>query len=212
MRDYLAIKKKKEILPFATSWMDLDGIEVKWSKSCSVVSDSLRPHGLYSPWTSPDQNTGVGSLSLVHRIFPTQGSNPGLPHCRKIPYQLSHEGSPRIQEWVAYPFSMDLPDSGSPALQADSLPIELPRKPIMHRQILFHTTYIWNPKQTSKRGDTEGRSVVARNSRWGVGNVGESGQEIQTSSFKISKAWVCNSAPHCDYSQQHCIYCISERG
>ena len=38
-------------------------------------------------------------------IFPTQGSNPGLPHCRQILYQLSHQGSPRILEWVAYPFS-----------------------------------------------------------------------------------------------------------
>ena len=38
-------------------------------------------------------------------IFPIQGSNPGLPHCRQILYQLSHKGSPRILEWVAYPFS-----------------------------------------------------------------------------------------------------------
>ena len=44
--------------------------------SHSVVSDSLRPHGLYSPWNSPGQNTGVGSLSLLQGIFPTQGSNP----------------------------------------------------------------------------------------------------------------------------------------
>ena len=51
------------------------------------------------------QNTGVGSLSLLQGIFPTQGSNPGLPHCRQILYQLSHKGSPRILEWVAYPFS-----------------------------------------------------------------------------------------------------------
>ena len=43
--------------------------------------------------------------SLGDRTFPTQGSNPGLPHCRQIPYQLSHKGSPRILEWVAYPFS-----------------------------------------------------------------------------------------------------------
>ena len=57
-----------------------------------VVSDSLRPHGLYSPWNSPGQNTGVGSLSLLQGIFPTQGSNPGLPHCRRILYQLSHKG------------------------------------------------------------------------------------------------------------------------
>ena len=61
------------------------------SESCSVVSDSLWPHGLYSPWNSPGQNTGVGSLSLLQGIFPTQGSNPGLLHCRWILYQLSHE-------------------------------------------------------------------------------------------------------------------------
>ena len=74
-------------------------------ESCSVVSHSLRPHGLYSPWNSPGQNTGVGSCSFLQGIFPTQGSNPVLPHCRQILYQLSHEGSPRILEWVAYPFS-----------------------------------------------------------------------------------------------------------
>ena len=48
-------------------------------KSHSVVSDSLLPHGLHSPWNSPGQNTGVGSLSLLQGIFPTQGRNPGLP-------------------------------------------------------------------------------------------------------------------------------------
>ena len=74
-------------------------------ESHSVVSDSLRPHGLYSLWNSPGQNTGVGSLSLLQGIFPTQGSNPGLPHCRRFLYQLSQKGSPRILEWVAYPFS-----------------------------------------------------------------------------------------------------------
>ena len=62
------------------------------SESCSVVSNSLRPHGLYSPRNSPGQNTGVGSLSLLQGIFPTQGSNPGLPHCKWILYQLSYEG------------------------------------------------------------------------------------------------------------------------
>ena len=56
----------------------------------SVVSDSLQPHGLYSPWNSPGQNTGVGSLSLLQGIFPTQESNPGLPHCKRILYQLSY--------------------------------------------------------------------------------------------------------------------------
>ena len=71
----------------------------------SVVSGSLQPHGLYSPWNSPGQNTGVDSLSLLQGIFPTQGLNPDLPQFRWILYQLSHQGSPRILEWVAYPFS-----------------------------------------------------------------------------------------------------------
>ena len=53
----------------------------------------------------PGQNTWVGSLSLLHGIFPTQRLNPGLLDCRQILYQLSHKGSPRIPEWVAYPFS-----------------------------------------------------------------------------------------------------------
>ena len=60
------------------------------------MSNSLQPHGLYSPWNSPDQNTGVDSLSLLQGIFPNQGSIPGLPHCRQVLYQLSHRGSPLI--------------------------------------------------------------------------------------------------------------------
>ena len=60
------------------------------SESCSVMSNSLQPYGLYSPWNSPGQNTEEGSYSLLQGIFPTQGSNPGLPHCRQILYQLSH--------------------------------------------------------------------------------------------------------------------------
>ena len=95
---------------------------------------SLHPRGLYSPWDSPGQNTGVGSHSLLQQVFPTQGSNPGLLLCRWILYQLSHEGSTTILEWVAYPFPVDLPDPGikrgSPALQVDSLPAELLGKPL----------------------------------------------------------------------------------
>ena len=60
---------------------------LKWSESPSVVYDSLRPHGLYNPWNSPGQNTGVGSFSLLQGIFPTQGLNPGLPHC-KIAFEM----------------------------------------------------------------------------------------------------------------------------
>ena len=117
----------------------------KWSASRSVVSHSLQPHGLYSPWNSPGQNTGVGSQfpspadlpnpgikpgssalqvdslpaeppgktkntglgshSLLQQILQTQGLNPGLLHCRRILYQLSHQGCPRILQWVAIPFS-----------------------------------------------------------------------------------------------------------
>ena len=79
---------------------------ILWGESCLVGLDSLQPHGLYSPWTSPDQNTGVGSLSFNQVIFRTQKSNPGLLRYRRIFfYQLSHQGNPRILEWVACPFS-----------------------------------------------------------------------------------------------------------
>ena len=74
-----------------------------WSESRSVLS--FRPHGLYSPWNSSAQNTRVGSCSLLQGIVPTQGSNSGLLNCRHILYELCHKRSPRILEWVAYPFS-----------------------------------------------------------------------------------------------------------
>ena len=96
------------------------------------MSDSLRPHGLYSSWISSGQNTGVGSFSLFQGIFPTQELNSALLHCRQILYQLSHKGRLRILQWVACPFSRSSRprnQTGSPALQADSLPTELSRKP-----------------------------------------------------------------------------------
>ena len=95
------------------------------SMDCSLPGSSV--HG-----DSTGKNIGVGCHAL-QGIFPTQGSIPGLLHCGQILYQLSHQGSPRIVEWVAYPFSRELPDpgieSGSSALQADSLPAELPGTP-----------------------------------------------------------------------------------
>ena len=104
------------------------------SESCSVVSDSLQVHDLYSPWDSPGQNTGVASLSLLQGIFPTQGSNPGIPQCRQILYQLSHQESPRILEWVAYSFS-----SGSSQTQESNLCL-------LHcRQILYQLNYQGSP-------------------------------------------------------------------
>ena len=61
----------------------------------SSIPWTVWSHELYSPWNSPGQNTGVGSLSLLQGIFATQGSRPGPLYCRQILYQLSHKGSPR---------------------------------------------------------------------------------------------------------------------
>ena len=76
--------------------------EVKWSESHSVMSNSLLLHGLYSPWNSPGQNMGVGSHSLLQGIFPTQGLNPSLSHCRHILCQLSNKGSPIWHLYILY--------------------------------------------------------------------------------------------------------------
>ena len=105
-------------------------------KVTSVMSDSVQPHRreptrLPRPWDSPGQNTGVGSL--LQGIFPTQGSNPGVPHCRQILYQLSHRGSPRILDWVAYPFSRESSrrrnQTRVSSIAGNSLPTELSGKP-----------------------------------------------------------------------------------
>ena len=78
---------------------------MKWKwKSLSHVWLFVTPW-IYRPWHSPGHISGVGSLSPLQRIFPTQGSNPGLPNCRWILFQLSHKGSPRILKWAAYRFS-----------------------------------------------------------------------------------------------------------
>ena len=69
------------------------------------MSNSLQPQVLYSAWDSPGQNIGVGSHSLLQGIFPTQGPNLGLLHCRQILYQLSYQENSRILEWIAYPSS-----------------------------------------------------------------------------------------------------------
>ena len=86
---------------------DLKGLPhhspAEWSESesvsHSVVSDSWQPHGrwppsLLCPWDSPGRNTGVGSHFLLQAIFPSQGSNLGLVHCRQTLDRLSHQGSP----------------------------------------------------------------------------------------------------------------------
>ena len=91
------------------------------------MSNSLRPHGLYSLWNSLGQNTGVGSLSLLQGIFPTQGLDPGLPHCRWILYQLSratreahsHVQDKTINKIIKGPLCLILNGLDSPRAQGD---------------------------------------------------------------------------------------------
>ena len=87
---------------FVGQMMECGAVKVKATQSCLTL---LWAHGLHSSWNSPGRNTGVGSLSLLQGIFPTQGSNPGFRHCRWILYQLSRKGSLRILKWVAHPVS-----------------------------------------------------------------------------------------------------------
>ena len=90
-----------------------------------------------TPWTIQSMEFSrpgywSGSCSLLQGIFSTQRGNPGLPHCKQILHQLSHQGNPRMLEWVAIPSLEDLPkaeiETRSPALQVDSLPADLPGK------------------------------------------------------------------------------------
>ena len=96
-----SIKKDMSLTLVLAEETGLKGVWVKVTQSCPNL---LQPHGLYSPRNSPGQNTGVVAIPLLQGIFPTQRLNPGVPHWRRILYQLSHQGSPRILEQVAYPF------------------------------------------------------------------------------------------------------------
>ena len=91
---------KWTVAVFSSYKRKLCKVKVKVAQLCLTLCDPMdyTDHGIL-------QNTGVGSCSLLRGIFPTQGSNTGLPHCRRILYQLSHKGSPRILRWVANPFS-----------------------------------------------------------------------------------------------------------
>ena len=77
------------------------------TQSCLILCDLVdcSPPGTSVHGDSPGNNTGVDCHALLQGIFPNQGSNPGLPHWGWILYHLSYRGSPRILEWVAYPFS-----------------------------------------------------------------------------------------------------------
>ena len=86
-----------------------DGVKVKVAQSCLTLCNPMD----CSPWNSPGQNTGVGTLSVLQGIFLTQGSNSGLPHCRRILYQLSHKGSPVDAGQTAVSFMPDIDGTGS---------------------------------------------------------------------------------------------------
>ena len=95
------------------SWFTLsDYVQGSATYGCSSCESHSVMFTLWDPRDypvqySPGQNTGIGSCCLLQGIFPAQGSNPGLPHCRRILYHLSHQGGPRILKWVGYPFSSE---------------------------------------------------------------------------------------------------------
>ena len=103
---------------------------------CPTLYDPMdcSPPGSSDHGDSTGRNTGMGCHALLQGIFPTQGSNPGLPHCRQILYHLSYQGSPRILEWVAISFSrVSSQPRNQPRVSCISgrfLPAELPGKPL----------------------------------------------------------------------------------
>ena len=105
------------------------------AQSCSTLCDLMdcSPPGSSVHGDSQAKNTGVGCHALLQGIFPTQRSNPGLLHCRRILYHLSHQGSPWTLEWVAYPFSREFSrprnQTGVSCIASGFLPAELPGKP-----------------------------------------------------------------------------------
>ena len=110
--------------------------KVKVTQLCPTLHDPMDlATRLFCPRNSPGQNTGVDSRFLLQGIFLTKGSNPSLLHCRWILYHLSHQESPRIPEWVAYPFSSGSSQpqnrTGVSCIAVDSSPAQLPEKPII---------------------------------------------------------------------------------
>ena len=106
-------------------------------QSCPTLCDLMdySPPGTSVHGDSPGKNTGVGCHSLLQWIFPTQGSNPVLWHCRQILYCLIHQGNPKVLEWVAYPFLHGI------------FPTQKSNQSLLHcRQILYQLSYQGSPK------------------------------------------------------------------
>ena len=123
------------------------------SESRSVVPNSLRRHvaKFHSSWNSPGQNTGVGSCSLLQGIFPNQGLNPSLPHCRQIPYQLSHQGSPpnNKQDKNTIQSAARITTSFSPASEGKKTPHLFPPE---HTHKLHSTWSLHKPLDQTYKG------------------------------------------------------------
>ena len=132
-------------------------MEFVWlvARLCPTLCDPRdgSPPGSSVYGDSPGKNPGVRCHALLQGIFPTQGSNPDLLHSRWILYHLSHQGSPRILEWVAYLFS-----SGSSwprnwtrvsCIASGFFPAELPGKPwqlsgiYLMKNAVEHFSYVY---------------------------------------------------------------------
>ena len=105
------------------------------SESRSVVSDSLWPHGLYSPWISQARILEWVDFPFSRGIFPTQGLNPNLPHCRQILYQLSHDGSGMLLRLNTIS-SNEVDETGPYYIEWS--------KPERKTPVQYTNTYIWN--------------------------------------------------------------------
>ena len=100
-KSWMQVSNWTELINYSCS----EKMKVLVAQSCLSVTPWIIAHQAVLSWNSLGKDAGLGCLTLLHGIFPTQGLNPGLPHYRQILYQLSYKGSPSILEWVTYPFS-----------------------------------------------------------------------------------------------------------
>ena len=141
------------------------------SGSCLTLCSPMdcSPPGSSVQGDSPGKNTGVGCHALLQGIFPTQGSNPGLLHCRQILYSLSQSRSPWILEWVAYPFSRESSwprnRTGVSCIAGDSLPAELPAAAAAAKSLQSCPT-LCNPIDSSPPGSPIPGILQARILEW----------------------------------------------
>ena len=108
------------------------------NESHSVMSDCLRPYGLYRSWNSPGQNPGVGSLSLLQGIFPTQGWNPGLPLAGGFFTNWAIRESPK---WIHF-FTIDEPTLTQPSHTKSIVYITV-------HYVMLHILWVWTRASVS---------------------------------------------------------------